>query len=390
MKKILMLFLLVFTCGAIHCADMEREVLYKTLDQIPASLKKEKFGNRTVAIMPYSKRDDIITGKLKNILTASGIKNIAAKDDPMWNEIIKGIEWAERKNDILDPKTISKFGKLKAAQILLQAKIVDFSRSAERIYAEIELHANDIATGDHIWGNTFRYYHYFNKKIQGIVSLDDNLKILLRKNFTKAENALKSHQFANKLKNVKTVTVIPLAGDIDNYVTDLAVRMLSQTKYYPVLSQITTVSQVKAYAMNKKINSDAILYGAIRDLRRTEPVRRTKADKYIYHYKVYAEIQLNLEDLKSGNILWSDVIHLDEKVEQEQLMTETEINKRAEAASLAAAERANKKALAEKQKEDAKFQMIKTGIIGGVILLVVLIIFVAILLKIFHSYKNVR
>ena len=159
------------------------------MDNSKLSLKNAPFGQKTITILPFAGNfNDVLSGRLKNIITETGFTCVEAKDDPMWNEIVKEIAWDERKSDILDPATIVKFGKLKASQILLYGKVRALDQNADRVYAEIELHAIDIATKQHVWGGSFVCRLYKGKDMQGIVSLDNELRNLLKKNFKEAKN----------------------------------------------------------------------------------------------------------------------------------------------------------------------------------------------------------
>lgn len=127
--------------------DDVREAVSEALVQAQSALKSAPFGSKTVAVLPFpGDTSGYLTGKLKNQLTSLGFTCIEGKEDPMWDEIVKEIAWDERKDDILDADTLVKFGRLKAAQILLYDKIARIERSTERIYVELELHATDLAT----------------------------------------------------------------------------------------------------------------------------------------------------------------------------------------------------------------------------------------------------
>ena len=130
MKKLITVFVLMFTVlsasansYAFLADDDARQAVYGALDKAIPALKSAPFGNRTIAILPMKAGHSILAGRLKNMLVQSGFVCVEGKEDPMWDEILKEIEWDERKDDILDPATVVKFGKLKAAHILMQCEI---------------------------------------------------------------------------------------------------------------------------------------------------------------------------------------------------------------------------------------------------------------------------
>lgn len=306
--------------------DEVRQAVYEALKQAQTALKSAPFGKKTVAILPLpGDKAGLFTGKLKNQLTELGFVCVEGKEDPMWNEIIKEVAWDERKDDILDRATLVKFGKLKAAQILLYGKIVALDKNSERIYVEIELHATDLATKRHIWGGTFAARVYKNKEVLGIIALDNELRMLLKKNFGAAKESLLSPEYSGKLGNVKNVAVIPLAGDIDDYMTGLAIEVLTATRHLPKRPQIPSLSQLRAFAKADARPGDAVFYGAVRDLRKTAPVTKVIDRKTLRETcTVNADIQLFLEDLKTGTILWSKTITLSEKFSEDRAMTPDE------------------------------------------------------------------
>lgn len=432
-KKIatfLMMFCAICSLSAqINLADDNvRQSLYGALDQAKASIAKAPFNGKTVAILPIAgDADSLILGRLKNILSDAKVKCIEGKEDPMWAEIMKEIAWNQRKEDILDQQTIVKFGKLKAAQVVLYGKVRVLDQNEDRIYAEIELHATDLATKAHIWGGNFACRYYLGQDIRGIISLDVDLKNLLKKNFEEAKKSLQEPATAAKL-NKKTVAVVPLAGDIDSYMTNLAIEMLTATTLQPKYPQIPSLSQIKAFARDGQMNTDLVFYGAIRDLYRgkttakmvsnenNEPIMEEKTD-------IFVDIQLTVEDLKTGIILWSKTITLHEEVvkerdhltpaeqeiwDKQQEMSrkqmeeaakekaDAEAKEKEEAEEKAAAEKeeAEEKAAQEKNKEEEqakenriKFYAILIAIlIGGI----ALIWFIVWCIKAWASYHDVR
>ncbi len=370
MKKILILLLTVFSTAmwaqSIENDDV-RQAVYGALDQAKAALAAAPFQGKTVAILPIGGDSGaLLAGRLKNMLTQLGFACVEGKDDPMCEQILKEVAWDERKDDILDPATLVKFGKLKAAQILLYGKINVISRTEDRIYAELELHATDIATKQHIWGGNFAYRFYKGKDIQGIVSLDNSLRQLLKKNFEQAKASLSAPEYASRLSGVKTATVIPLSGDIDSYLTGLAIEMLTQTSHTPKNPAIPSLSQVRSFIRDGQLQSDAIFYGAVRDLsRKATPALDTRTEKA---FEVNADIQLFLENVKTGEILWSKTITISAPEMEKKVLTGRE---KMEAATLDSLE----------SKSNYIFWFI-----GGIVALVV----IGILIAIVRSATNVR
>ena len=338
MKKLwsIMLLLPVICTASVNFKvtdDESRQALYNTIEQAADSIKNAPFGSKTVAILPVrgvsGEFSSMLVHRLKNVVTKAGFTCVEGKEDPMWNEIIKEFAWDERKDDILDPATVAKFGKLKAAQILLQCRVMTIDKNNERVYAEIELHATDIVTKQHIWGDSFACRFYVNKKLEGIVDLTNDQRMLLKKNFEEAYSSLVSPAFADKLEKIKSVTVIPLAGDNKQYITGLAIETLARTKMIPKNPMIPTLTLVRSTARDKKLDSDAIFYGSVRQLSRNlQESYITEDRKYrVCNYKVEVDVQLLLEDAATGNVLWGKTITFSEICPEQTMLSEEEIRK---------------------------------------------------------------
>ena len=329
MKKVISLIMAIVVLPLLadgSVDDIVRQAINASVDQVGSAMRTAPFGSRTVAVLPWAGDETgFFTGKIKNLLTSLGFSCIEGKEDPMWDEIIKEIAWDERKADILDSSTIVKFGKLKASQILLYGRLATLDKTDDRVYVEIELHATDLETKQHIWGGTFAARAYSGKEIQGIITLDSNLRKLLKTGFQDARASITSPDFASKLNDVKSIVVIPIAGDIDEYITGLAIEMLTTTHHMPKRPQIPSLSQLRAIAKESLSCDDAVFYGALRDLHRSTPLSKVVNRKTIQETStISADIQLFIEDLKTGAILWSKTITLSDSVVEEHLMDSEE------------------------------------------------------------------
>ena len=160
------------------------------------------------------------------------------------------------------------------------------------------------------------------------MDLPQNMRELLKKSFEEAKASMQEAGAAARLANVKTVAVVPLAGDVDEYITGLAVEMLTKTAHTPRNLRIPSVSQLRMFVKDGMADVDAMLYGAIRDL--SECVVETKLDtekhKKITRSEVNVEVQLFVEDMKNGDILWSRTIAVSEPKEETVTLTEKEMN----------------------------------------------------------------
>ena len=305
-----------------------RQAIYGALDKAAAELKNANLGKAPIAVYASKQYQMILSGRLKTMLNNAGYTCIEEKDDPFWNELINRIEWNERKEDILDPTTIMKFGKLKAAKVLFQCYTRHIDKNSDRVYVELDLRATEINTAKNLWSTTVSHRHYIGEKVQGIVAIDNNLAELLKKNFQFAHQSLISQFYTEKLKNVRNIAVIPLSGDVASYLTQLTIEMISRTKYLPKHSPIPSLAEARIAVRDGLLGSDAICFGSVRSLHTTRPAETIQYEKktIVYSWNVVADIQIFIEDTK-GNILWSAAIRLNEPVVSARAMTPAEIEK---------------------------------------------------------------
>jgi hypothetical protein len=256
----------------------------------------------TIALLPI-KRDaeGYALSILKNAATAAGLTCVEGKEDPVVQEIFKEIAYDERKDDLLDPATLAKFGKLKAAKLLMYGVVRDASGSAGRGYAELEVHVSSIESKQHLWGRVFARRFYSTPELTGLVDLNPAVRRVLQESFDRTALNLKA---SSKLKDVRAIAVVPLAGDLDRFITGLAESMITKTQFFPKQLDTATLGEARALLRDDPKAADAVLFGAVRDLSRKKLL--TSPDRE--EYEVTAAVQLAIQETKTGNILWSELV----------------------------------------------------------------------------------
>jgi len=264
-----------------------------------------------ISLLPLrNDQDKYVEGLLKSAVTTAGLTYVEGKSDPFWDEVLKEIEWDERKADILDPATLVTFGKLKATKMLMYGTVRETTVTGQKVFVELELHLSSIETKKHLWGGNFARRFYRPGEVEGLVSLDADLRTLLQELFEREAISLGQ---VDKLKTIKNVALVPIAADIDGYIQGLVESMLTRTNLTPMDLDVHTLSEARALLRDKPGQADAILYGAVRDLsrrlKRKELMKKT--------YEVSAEIQLKIQAAPGGEILWSETLtKTQEKVEE--------------------------------------------------------------------------
>jgi len=256
----------------------------------------------TIAILPI-KRDveDYAIGILKIAATGAGLHAVEGKEDPFVQEVFKEIEWDERKDDILDPATLARFGHLQAPKLLMYGVVREVAGGNGRGYAELEVHVSSIETKQHLWGQVFARRFYSAPGLVGLVEMDPDVRKLIRDSFDRGATALKA---AGKLKDIRTIAIVPLAGDMDRFVTGLAESMVSKTQFTPRQLDTGTLGEARFLLGDDPQAADAILYGAVRDLSRK--LLNRYPDRI--EYEITSALQLTIQEVKTANVLWSDLI----------------------------------------------------------------------------------
>ena len=300
----------VFASAAVHAGIDAGELvdlaLKDAVSAAQASLSASAIpSDRPVAILPLAgDREKAVLGFIKNALTGAGKTCVEGKEDPMWDAILKEIEWDERKEDILDAATLDKFGRLKSAQYLLYGSVRRLATSERYVLVELELHASCIATKEHVWGGTFARRHYApGSDPKGGVDIPSNVRIALIDGIrAKVSGSLAKSQ---KLGVVKKVAMLPIAGDVDQYAFGLFRDVLSGSSMTPVNLDVTTRAEARFALREGPGKADAIAYGALRDLEAKLVETKVNGEKV---YSALMELQLWIEKGATRDILWSDTV----------------------------------------------------------------------------------
>lgn len=261
--------------------------------------------DKAVAILPFSDdKSGQVVGLLKNALTDAGKTCVEGKEDPMWNAILKEIEWDERKEDILDAATLDKFGKLKSAQYLMYGCVRRLSVTERHALIELELHISCISTKQHVWGGTFvRRHHAPGADPKGAVEIPSEVRVALIDGLrAKVAESLGKSQ---KLSGAKKVAMLPIAGDIDQYAMGLFRDVLSKSSVQPVNLDVTTRAEARFALREGPGKADAIAYGALRDIEAKPVETQATGEKT---YAALMELQLWIEKGTTREILWSDTV----------------------------------------------------------------------------------
>ncbi len=318
MKKTILALVLPLLSAAALASGGSEDLMRQTVDAAfkdvqDAIAASPVPAGATVAVLPVAgDRDRYIAGRLKNAVTAGGRKCVEDKDDPVFGEILKEIAWDERKEDILDPATVQKFGRLQAAQVLLTATVRTLESNERYSFFEFELHATEIATKRHLWGDVFEKHLYMPglEDAAGESGIPAPLRDALASEMrAKIEASLKK---SGKLSNIGKVAYLPLAGDSKGYVFSIVRDAVSSTSMSLVNLDVATRGEARMRLRDRRVAADALLSGSVRELSGSV-VEDSPAGK---RFRYRAEVQLCIEGT-DGAALWSDTISIDVEREEE-------------------------------------------------------------------------
>lgn len=336
MKKLyfpalLLLMLSVFTLKAEVLSLSNPDVstaIDQALEQVKTTFEsaRAKIGKKSIAILPVaSDPQGILTGKLKNFITNNGCHLVASSQGAALDNIFKEIGWSDGKTDILEKDTIAQFGKLKAVEVLFTAS-VQISNIVGGYCVQLDFHAYDVATREHVWGGNFLYRYYIDGAQKGIIRLDEQLRLLLKENMSQFQADLQQKIQMFKARNIKVVAVLPLGGDIDGYITHMTKELLTNAGFE---TQTALTSSAALFRYNQKNDANApqgYLCGTVRGLSRKLKQTTTSDETITTTWEVSTDIQLTIADTKTGNGLWNKTIHLPKDMSETRQMTQEELD----------------------------------------------------------------
>lgn len=306
------LFAMVVGLGVQAVDETGRQALSAMAEDVTAELGTVgALEGKTIAVLPIAGDEgDALGGMLRIAVTKAGRKCVTGKDDPVFDEVLKEITWDARKSDMLDGTTISRFGKLKSAQVLITGRVRTVGDD-RHFFVEAELHATDIETKQHVWGNLFakRYYAPGSHPVKGISEIPVEVRKVLQEKLT--VRIIASIGAQRKLKGFQTVAFLPVAGDLDGYVANIVRDAVVKTALTPKNLDIRTLGEARFALRDKKLVADGLLYGALRDIsfKHYEKGRTSGST-------IHVEIQACIEKAGTNEQVWSDTILVSENMEK--------------------------------------------------------------------------
>jgi hypothetical protein len=301
MNMIIMFGLAAGICSAEFSANV-RLTLQEAIQDAVADLARDPAAptHLTIGILPlHNDRNGYVEGLVRSALSKAGYTSVEIRESDFWSRVQDEFAWQTRRGDILDSDTLLQFKNLMGTQLVLYGTVREATESLDRVYVETELHLSSLETTRHIWGGIFSRRSYLDAAIDGIVSLQPEVRTLLDTIIDQIAVSMKS---ASRLSDVQSIVVVNIAGDLENYIKGkLFQAMTNNTNLNPRDLGVTTLAEARQMLRAEPRRGEAVLYGSVRDLSRT-----LKSDLPLRQiYDVSAELQFTIQDVQSGDILWS-------------------------------------------------------------------------------------
>lgn len=149
----------LFSAGSVALADAE-ETLQRATDEVITEIANqlrrmnvEKVKN--VAVVPLrGDVNDYVTTALKSAVTKTSY-GLFTREDDVWKALLAEIEWGVRREDIMDARTVQRFGKIQGVDAILFGVVWDRSVNLWSIrgHVKVTVHLADVETGQILWSS---------------------------------------------------------------------------------------------------------------------------------------------------------------------------------------------------------------------------------------------
>ncbi|HUW33973.1 MAG TPA: hypothetical protein VM223_20380 [Planctomycetota bacterium] len=157
---VLMVLVLLLLAVPLAARADDQEALQRATDSAIAKIadglgKRNVADVKTVAVVPLrGDEGDYATSGLRSATTKSSY-GVFTRDDPTWDMLLGEIEWGTRREDVMDPATVQKFGKIAGVDAILYGRVWGSRINMWGLRAETKLTVTlaDVETGQELWSS---------------------------------------------------------------------------------------------------------------------------------------------------------------------------------------------------------------------------------------------
>jgi len=319
-----MTVLLVVGSASLFASTATDYALEEAAFKAVAELNKRNFNIRRIAFLGLAdknkSRTQIFRGGLNRV---SGNYEFYVRNEREWDVLISEIEFSDRRGDIMDQRTLQRFGDIKGVDALLYGSVLEMSEKDGKAIARVALTLAKPTTGELIW----------NGNVEGEYSLAVPVKVsqelldLARKCGKNVKDSLLEE--LDKLPKAK-VFVLPFAGEKSMELSDIIISEInisnSKLSFYskPMMGMEKRFVQSLATEMaGADVKLDMRQLGLImKQLEQVYDLEKTDGGSVISSNAVLAylsgvvkiaddngvAVTLYLRDLKDNRLLWSKTV----------------------------------------------------------------------------------
>ena len=150
--------LLSAVAGMADVRAAEAETLQRAADAalqpVAADLAGRKFEQiKRIAVVPL--RGDTggyVTERVRDLVARTPYA-LFTREDQVWDDLLREIEWGTRREDVMNPETVQRFGKVEGVDAILYGTIWDNSINlwSSRGHTKVSLVLADVETGQELW-----------------------------------------------------------------------------------------------------------------------------------------------------------------------------------------------------------------------------------------------
>ena len=150
----------ILTLAAIALAALStrvdgREVHYAAEDaayQIVKQMAAAEMPVRRLAFLGlFGPRQEVVGTVRAGLVGTPGAFEFYTRNEAVWDELVREIEFGERRADIMTPETIQKFGRVSGVQALVFGDILEATRDADGGVVRLRVIIGEVETGRILW-----------------------------------------------------------------------------------------------------------------------------------------------------------------------------------------------------------------------------------------------
>jgi hypothetical protein len=142
--------------SAVNATEVQtlQQAVEQAMQSVPQSLGAKPFeGVKSIAVVPLrGDPDGYVTERVRDMVTHTAY-GLFTRSDAAWNLLLQEIEWGVRREDVMNPETVQRFGKIEGVDAILYGIVWDQAVNLWSIrgHAKLSLILANVETGQELW-----------------------------------------------------------------------------------------------------------------------------------------------------------------------------------------------------------------------------------------------